>query len=368
MKLKVNKISSVSYRFLFNSIILILNLKYSNGFGLQLANQATSQPANVSAASDQLEPAIQTGSTEPTPLQTETPQIVIPEYLAKRMKYFSRNSLDLDQFKHIDCHLRNIDFCFAGLIGSSAKVLPETDAELESRCDEYKLSTNCMLTYNERCLSFRAFSMVSPLLSMSSQLIPNQLAASNQIEVPLELISAPTKASNVSVLLSDFMSICEPSSRDPSQLANNKLIRSRLFELAKCINPKIPNLNPCINDLKVALQLFYEPRKLLPAKPSCCAISRFRHCAIEALDNICGLSSFDQLESTLVNSGPMSAIKSVDRFCKHAANFESQFCKDTLPPSGTKIPPARGSKASKLAKALDLISLTSSSSSSAATN
>lgn len=286
--------------------------------------------------------------------ENEEPDRILPEFLSRDSNFFAGAANDLDQLRHINCHLRNLDFCFAGLIGSSVKALPETNEQLDIRCDELQFTSNCLALYNDRCMSMRVFGLMSPLLSMP-QYQDNLPADIRQVQVPLELISADK--SNVTVSMADLMMLCNPRSKtDPNYAANNKLIRSRLFPLAKCINARIPSLTPCLDDLKNAIQLFYEPAKILPARPSCCAVSRFRHCAVQALDNICGLSSFDQLESALT-SGPGNAVRTIDRFCKHAADFQSDYCREVLPPSGTKIPPRRGSKASKLAKALDLISL-----------
>lgn len=154
--------------------------------------------------------------------------------------------------------------------------------------------------------------------------------------------------------MSDILGICEPGQK---QTRANKRLRARLFQLAKCINVRTPSLRPCFEDLKVAIQVFYEPNRVLPMKPSCCAISRFRHCATRALDDVCGLSSFDQLEQSLsMSSGSM--VKTVEKICRGGSiKFDSPYCQELLPPSGFKVPlQRRSSRTSKLARALDLFS------------
>lgn len=306
--------------------------------------------------------------------QEEVTTVSSLELLPSRKSLFGRDSIDLEQLNQIDCHLRNVDFCYAGLMGASWRMMPETDAELEARCDEMRVTSSCLAIYNQRCSSYKAFGAISPML-MSDQIRSQalqqpQAALVAQMEVPLDFESPESTpgarqapASPVTkVKLADFMNLCEPEAKSQPNIIK---IRRRLFSLSKCLNGRLPKLAPCLDDLKVALQLLYEPSRVLPLRPSCCALSRFRHCATQAMDNVCGLSSFKQLADTFSNGSPTgSSLKLVERVCRNSTDFESEFCQEVLPPPGTKIPPKRGSKASKLAKALDLLSFSSATSSS----
>lgn len=289
------------------------------------------------------------------------------DLLPERKSLFGHDSIDLDQLNQIDCHLRNVDFCYAGLLGASAKMLPESEPELEARCDEMRVTSSCLAIYNERCASYKAFGALAPLMQQQQQqqqrsqqmaLMPKELTS---MQIPLDIAyddnnddNINIKASQDNVTLADFINICEPQAKsEPKQ----RLIKRRLFSLGKCLNARLPQMAPCLDDLKVSLQLFYEPARVLPLKPSCCAISRFRKCSIDALDNVCGLSSFESLANSFASmSTTGNSLKLVERICRNSSDFKSDYCKEMLPPPGTKIATRRASKASKLAKALDLLS------------
>jgi hypothetical protein len=285
----------------------------------------------------------------------------IERLLPKDTNLFDSAAVDASQFGEMDCHLRNIDYCLAGLIGTSQKVLPETNKEFETRCDEMKATTSCMAVYNKRCSTLRVFSMLAPFMpGQGADLLPSvassSLSSSAATSGANQLLLAATNGSSSSpvVSLTNLMELCEPRAKGTP--ANTEL-RKRLFQMAKCINPRVPMLSPCLDDLKTAVQLFYEPRRVLPMRPTCCALARFRACSANALDGVCGLSSFEQLlESVSGQGGPVSMVKSIDRVCRQATDPQSSYCKEVLPPSGMKLPQRRGRKASKLAKALELIS------------
>lgn len=271
---------------------------------------------------------------------------------------FSKDAVDVRALDQMDCHMRNLDYCYAGMMGAAGKALPETDDQLEMRCDEMRAMTSCMALYNRRCATMKVFSMLAPMANMeqTGAMMPEQMS---QMPVPLDAVSSSSSSSSSrqqqqnDVKLADLSALCSPQAKTDR---SNKLLRQRLFQVARCVNQRIPQLAPCIEDLKAAVQLFYEPRRALPLKPTCCALSRFRNCSMGALDNVCGLSSFAQLESSF-SSGPAAMLKVVDRICRQGASkFDSPFCQEVLPPSGMKAPQRRGHRASKLAKALDLIS------------
>lgn len=276
------------------------------------------------------------------------------QLLPDRNSLFGRDSINLDQLNQIDCHLRNIDFCFAGLLGASAKMLPETDSELDARCDEMRVTASCLAIYNERCSSYKAYGVLAPLMQMQgskrgAQLVPKELQS---IQIPLDVGKPELNEQNVT--LTDLMDICETEAIKHTGV---RAIRKRLFSLGKCLNARLPQLAPCLEDLKVSLQLAYEPARMLPLKPSCCAISRFRHCATDALDNVCGLSSFESLVNSLASmSSTGNSLKLAERICRNSSDHKSEYCQEMLPPPGTKIATRRKNKASKLAKALDLLS------------
>lgn len=274
---------------------------------------------------------------------------------------FDKDAVDLQALAQMDCHLRNVDYCVAGIMGSASKLLPETDAEFEVRCDEMKATTTCLAAYNKRCSTFKVFAALAPFANGNSPAL-----ASVQSQEALKSARLPEQAESLlmnsnktgRIAMADLMGACEPEEK---RTPTNKLVRARLFTLSKCINTRIPKLRPCLEDLKVALQLFYEPSRSLPLRPTCCALSRFRHCSSQAMDRVCGLSSFDQLLGQLTSgggsSGPFSMVKSIELVCRQSASdFRSAYCADVLPASGLRGPQRRGRKASKLAKALDLIS------------
>lgn len=317
----------------------------------------------VILAQGQPEDARGTGNSGETNKSNEDPDS-IDEFLPKSGSLFEKDALDPEGLSQIDCHLRNVDYCFAGLLGGMQKLLPETDSELEVRCDEVKVAMGCIAIFNKRCDSFRVFASFNPmstyeqLLSGKSDMLPPEMT---DLEIPPELTgvlmnkNASGEVRNLKTM--DLLQLCDPASKKTKM---NQFLRKRLFELGSCANSRVHLLNPCLDDLKTALQVFYEPGRSLPLKPSCCAISRFRECARGALDKICGLSSWTELEKMLTSSSLGSqSLKIVNRICRQEANkFNSPYCIEVLPPVGMKAPPARrGSKASKLAKALDLISL-----------
>lgn len=302
--------------------------------------------------------------------------------LPKGTSLFNRDSVDASQLVEIDCHMRNLDYCMAGLMSSAQKMLPETDSEFETRCDEMRAASSCMAVYNKRCSTFKIFALLAPfsqaaggpgtgsmseLAERQSKLmgqLGNELRLAPQLESQLlnKRTSATNSTSGGRVTVANLMQLCEPSARN---LPANRELRQSLFELSKCTNQRMPKLNACLEDLKAAAQIFYEPRRVLPMKPTCCAIARFRACASEALDRVCGLSSFEQLLESMGSTGgsggssasPLGLLKTIDRVCRQATDHKSAYCQEVLPPIGMRTPHRRGSKASKLAKALDLFSM-----------
>lgn len=302
-----------------------------------------SSPATTSSSGDDVDPAI----------------------LPKQTSLFSKDAIDLSALAQMDCHLRNVDYCYAGLAGSAGKMLPETDAELEVRCDEMKAATACLAQYNQRCQSIKVLSALAPFASYqrSMDFAPKELGQAvlpEQIESTLLLNKESGSSTQPRIRMADVASLCEPEAKQTGskqQPSQNYLLRQRLFALGKCINQRLPAMRPCIEDLKTAVQIFYEPTRQLPLKPTCCAIARFRQCALNKLDDICGLNSLDQLEQALSSSSVTSSMyKMVDQVCRQAAKLDSPYCAEVLPPSGLRAPQQRGRKASKLAKVLDLLS------------
>lgn len=340
----------------------------------ELAGMSPGLASAIGELSQQL-PTIYSRNENSTNETIESMQRLLPS----NTNLFDKEAIDATQLDQMDCHLRNIDYCLAGLLGTAQKILPETDSELETRCDEMKATTSCIAVYNKRCSTLKIFSVLAPFAQQSTSLLsPNSSdlltdrqrelagpAAGTLMSQPVNLAlvdgggvrSSPGKTSPASAIsVRNMMEICEPHAKSSP---GNKELRQRLFQLAKCVNGRVPTLNPCFDDLKTAIQLFYEPRRLLPMQPTCCALARFRSCSISALDGVCGLSSFEQLMQAFPGQergGPMNMLTTIERVCRQASDHRSSYCKETLPPSGMKVTPRRGSKASKLAKALDLIS------------
>lgn len=342
------------------------------GVASQSANESQALKVTIKRQLES-EPVSEEVKTSTTTTVTLSPEDLLP----KEESLFQKDSIDREELLQLDCHLRNLDYCYAGILGSAQKVLPETDSELESRCDAMKATTYCLLIYHQRCSSFNVFEALAPFADIQSiqrQQIPKELQTAELPQFADELVlnrnlsnQAPGIESRASPMglsqqqqrlqdqtrltMANLVGLCEPSSKGTEP---NKLLRRRLFKVAKCINSRMPYLRPCIEDMKTSIQVFFEPGLSLPLKPSCCAMSRFRDCASKALDGVCGLTSFELLEKTL-NSGPTSMVKTIGRVCRNAARFDSPYCQEILPPSGLRAPPRRGRKASKLAKALDLI-------------
>jgi len=284
----------------------------------------------------------------------------IESLLPRGESLFEKDAVDEGALNQMDCHLRNIDYCFAGVMGSASKALPESDSELEVRCDEMRAASSCAAIYNKRCQTFKVFAMLAPFAdSQQAPPLPPQVAELRDLELPPQaegaLMGGPLVGgaqATERIRTADLAAICEPSAKGSRA---NRALRLRLFKVARCVNQRIPALRPCLEDLKAALQLFFEPTRSLPLRPTCCALARFRECSIGALDGVCGLNSLDQLEATLT-SGSGAMLKTVERMCRQASSARSAYCLELLPPSGMKVPVRRGSKASKLAKALDLFS------------
>lgn len=301
----------------------------------------------------------------------------IESLLPPTSSLFNQASVDVAELNEMNCHLRNIDYCLAGLLSTSTKILPEDDNELETRCDEMKAATSCLAIYNKHCQNLKIFSLLAP--SALSQDSGRSLFASeqralakrlgSQIRPAPELESQLLGVTNSSgqnvnvktgqrvVSMSDLMELCETEAKNSPI---NIQLRKRVFAHARCINGRVPKLTPCIEDLKTAVQVFYEPKRKLPPRPTCCAFARFRACSNVAVDNICGFSSFEQLlESMGSSSGgsnPMSMLRTIERTCRQATDHKSAYCQEVLPPSGMRVPHRRGHKASKLAKMLDIFS------------
>ena len=282
-----------------------------------------------------------------------------PEHLFPSSSSFFRPDA-LELLPPADCHLRNLDYCFAGLLGSagSGRLLAETEPEFESRCDELRATANCLALFNQRCQSANIFALLSPStqLKAGGQSFAQLLQPIKQVSLPTS-VSEALQESQARVSLADLAQACEPSERKkPSQ----QLLRRRTFQLAKCLNPRLHLIRPCLEDLRTAVQVFYEPRGLLPLRPSCCALSRFRRCSVAALDRVCGLQASEQLiDSFGQRSAPVALLRSMERICATTSgdlHHSSAYCAEVLPPSGMRLPHRRGRKASKLARALDLIS------------
>lgn len=312
--------------------------------------------------------------------------------MARPASFFSGESAEaLGDFAPMDCHLRNVDLCFAGLIGAMGKLLPETEREFEARCDEMRATSSCLALYNKRCASLKAFALLAPVSAGDAlAAMPAQVRAaahSPALALPAELAPEASRAHaaradpaarNNQVGVADLASACEPTER---QRPEQQEIRRRIFQLAGCLNGRVPKLTPCLDDLKAAIQIFYEPRRSIPLRPTCCALSRFRSCSTQALDQVCGLRSFDQLLASFgQRSAPIGLLAALERLCNAGQRAQmvaqpgrksladsrepqareelhkSAYCADVLPPSGLRAPQRRGRKASKLAKALDLIS------------
>lgn len=277
---------------------------------------------------------------------------------------FDHNARVAHHVLHADCHLRNLDLCYAGLLASFQKLLPEVDAELNARCDEMKAAGACVAAYAANCNADRVLTYLAPI----SATLDTALAAAPELNelparvdqlvesgAPLDDAWAALNASSpelarelAGVGLADLARVCDP--RALSQ-KSTKLVRHRLFKLGKCVNARMPAITPCLDDLKNALQLVFELNGKLQLKPTCCAIARFRSCATAAIDNVCQLGSIAQLEASL-SSGPASFMTSLARVCRGSA--ESRECLALLPPAGMKAPLRRGRKASKIAKVLEM--------------
>lgn len=292
---------------------------------------------------------------------------------AERETFFSVDAR-LDELRGMDCHFRNIDYCLSGLLGSMAKGLPEDDEAFEVKCDEIKAATHCLRVYMEKCGSERLMALLAPFGIMERKKPTEILAKVLQVQgvnlqdagdVPIDpkvesllLNTSPEEAKNQSlapVRYRTLMELCDPAGKkDPA----NKRVRQQLFKLGKCLNERIPFAVPCLSDLKNAFLIFYEPKRRLPREPTCCAISRFQSCMTSAFDKVCGTNSIaalmEQLETTFL---PMRAI---ERYCGAGLDHNSQYCKDTLPPVGMKTPiPKKDNRMSRIAKALDLITMVS---------
>lgn len=297
---------------------------------------------------------------------------------ASNQKYFrADNAMDLSALRHMDCHLRNVDFCFAGLMGAVTRIMPENDDQFETRCDEIKSASNCMLVYNMKCQSDRFMSMLAPFGALTRKTTrPSEVLArsmnveagtvdrmlAQQIDKNTEAVltnKSPEEVDAVAertapITYKTLLDVCEPDQKkDPA----NARLRQYLYKMGKCVNERVPKLQPCIEDLKTALMIFYEPRRKLPLKPSCCAMARFRSCTTEALDSVCGLSSLDLMLEQFGSLTPVSGMKSIQKVCGQSMDPSSKYCTDVLPPSGMKAPKQkRPERGSKLARALDLMS------------
>lgn len=286
------------------------------------------------------------------------PEVPIEELISKDKSLFQEDSLSTQNLGHMDCHLRNIDYCFAGLLATSTHILPENDIEFEVRCDEIKATTSCVAVFNQRCQTMKVFAAFGPITGIdeTNEVVPQELRDTPMIPAAEQLIlnkDGTTGNNDVEIKYSDLINICQPSAK---RTKANRILRQRLFQIGRCINQRLPQLAPCIEDLKTALQLFFEPTRSLPLKPTCCAINRFRACSMDALDNVCGLSSFKELEKSLSSLSSNNVFTALDRVCKQSTKlYDFKSCSDVLPPSGMKISQRTGRKASKLVRALDLI-------------
>lgn len=290
---------------------------------------------------------------------------------ADRETYFKMDA-SMSGLRGLDCHFRNVDLCVAGLLGTMAKGLPETDDQFEMRCDEMKATTNCLRVFLEKCGSDRFMAMLAPFGALErrrpgafvAQLMGGRAQAeeleSTQINPSLEAIAMNLtpeeqrkQADQAPIRYKTLIDLCEPSGkRDPA----NARVRKQLFKLSKCINERMPFVLPCVNDLKNAFIVFFESPRKLPKEPTCCAFSRFQSCLMDAFDSVCGLNSMQaiisQLEYTIL---PMQAI---GRVCGKALDHKSEYCTTILPPPGAKVPmPKKSSRVSRIAKALDMLSL-----------
>lgn len=283
----------------------------------------------------------------------------IENLISKQGALFQQDALPQENLAQMDCHMRNIDYCYAGLLSASAHMIPENDHEFEVRCDELKAASSCVAVYNQRCSTMKVFSAFAPLLGNDDDnAIPQELRdmpLPPAFEDVIENKDGQQQANNIEIKTLDLVNICNPSAKNTRA---NKLLRQRLYQIGKCVNQRLPQISPCIEDLKTALQLFYEPTRSLPLRPTCCAFTRFRLCSMNALDNVCGLSSLNEFEKSLNSFSSGKVFKSLDRICKQLASKMSDigsYCSEVLPPSGMKIAQRTGRKASKLARALNMI-------------
>lgn len=282
----------------------------------------------------------------------------IENLISKQESLFQQDSLDRTNLAQMDCHMRNIDYCYAGLLAASAHIIPENDHEFEIRCDELKAASSCVAVYNQRCQTMKMFAAFAPLLgNADDNAIPQELRDITLPPIFEDVIKnkdGQQQANDIEIKPFDLVNICQPSAKNTRA---NKFLRQRLYQIGKCVNQRLPQISPCIEDLKTALQLFYEPTRSLPLRPTCCALARFRSCSMDALDNICGLSSFNELEKSLNSFGSGNVFKSLDKICKLSSKMADigGYCLEVLPPSGMKIAQKSGRKASKLARALNMI-------------
>lgn len=289
-------------------------------------------------------------------------EVPIESLISKDEALFQSDALSPKHLAQMDCHMRNIDYCYAGLMAASTHLLPENDDEFEVRCDELKAATSCVAVFNQRCQTLKVFAAFGPILGNgeTNEVIPQELREMPIAPAAEELLlnedgrqQTSNNNKNVEVKNSDIINICQPSAKGTKA---NRLLRQRIFQIGKCVNQRLPKLMPCIDDLKTALQLIYEPTRSLPLKPTCCAVTRFRACSIDALDNVCGLNSFSEFEKSFSSFTGGNMFKSLDRVCKQSTKlYDSYHCSDLLPPSGMKISQRTGRKASKLARALNLL-------------
>lgn len=282
--------------------------------------------------------------------------------------FFDSSAKIVDQLSLTDCHLRNLDLCFAGIMSAiGQRVLPETDSELNVRCDEMRAASQCAIAFASRCNSDRLLDMLAPFSRpLDSQL--NELQAPELRKMPERIeellnndlldeawkflnASEPQLTQQLTSINGYEMSrICDPKAKNTPKI---KLMRHRMFKLGKCVNARLPALSPCLDDAKNAFQLIYEVNNRLEVKGTCCAVGRFRQCASVALDNVCELGSLNQLEASL-NKIAGGFMGSLTKVC-HIMAPDSEYCITVLPPPGTKAPLRRGRKASRVAKLFEMI-------------
>ncbi|XP_076325718.1 uncharacterized protein LOC143233402 [Tachypleus tridentatus] len=194
-----------------------------------------------------------------------------------------------------NCHMRELDVCAATLLVNQDDNVAQTEEELDTQCATIRDVQRCIQNYTEHCMT----------------------------PVQRELMGFFSEGSEH--LLNDY---CTSGSD----------VRKRYLENSACLREANKKTRPCLNDLRVGLEVIGTTDFEQRVPTACCSYQRYMSCVETTIESECGPDSVTFLQELL-----RTAVSRLPDIVCTGYGPENSECGKLLPPSG-QTPSSGGSK------------------------